>query len=66
MGSLASNLYDSSEQAIVNATPTTPMMSIDRLKVDMVILKAGGYNYTVDHEAFVANDLVRRALNARK
>jgi hypothetical protein len=32
----------------------------------MNILKTGGYNYNVDYEALVANDLVQRALAAKK
>lgn len=66
MGSMASNLYDASVAAMVKATPKTPLVSIDGLKVNMSILKEGGYHYSVDYDRIVANDLVRHALDAKK
>ncbi|HEY8047846.1 MAG TPA: ABC transporter substrate-binding protein [Ramlibacter sp.] len=66
MSSMESNLYDASVKAMVPATPKAPTVSIDGLKVNMNVLKTGGYNYTVDYDTIVANDLVQRALAARK
>jgi NitT/TauT family transport system substrate-binding protein len=66
MGAMESNLYDASVAAMVKATPKTPTVSIDGLKVNMAILKAGGYHYSVDYDRIVANELVRHALDAKK
>jgi NitT/TauT family transport system substrate-binding protein len=62
MSQMESSLFDSGVAAMVGAVPLTPHVSIDGLKVNMAVLKTGGYNYNVDYNNLVVNDLVDRAL----
>jgi len=69
MGSMKPDLYDAAMRALVPATPKSPEVSIDGLKVYYELLRAGGEKYAqgeFDFGAAVANDLVREALRAAR
>lgn len=69
LASMQADLYDAAMKALVPATPKSPEVSIDGLKVYYELLRAGGEKYAqgdFDFEAAVLNDLVREAMRARR
>lgn len=69
LSSMQADLYDAAMKALVPATPKSPEVSIEGLKVYYELLRAGGEKYAqgdFDFEAAVLNDLVREALRARR
>jgi ABC-type nitrate/sulfonate/bicarbonate transport system substrate-binding protein len=66
MSQMDSNLYDAGVAAMVPAVPASPRVAIDGLEKNMEVLRVGGFVYSVDFRAIVANDLVDRALAAAK
>jgi len=65
MGSMQADLYDAAMRALVPATPKSPEVSIEGLKVYYELLRAGGEKYAqgdFDFEAATANALVREAM----
>ena len=69
MASMQPELYDAAMRALLPATPKSPEVSIEGLKVYYELLRAGGEKYAqgpFDFEAAVANDLVREAMKGRR
>ena len=68
MASMQADLYDAAMRALVPATPKSPEVSIEGLRIYYELLRAGGEKYAqgdFDFEAAVANDLVREAVRGR-